>query len=1536
MIDRGRKETSVPELAVRGVLAMLFLMMGALAVPVAQAQYTFTPLHDFTGTTGVDGENPTAGLIADSAGNLYGTASSSDSTGAGAVFEINPAAKTETVLYTFNGSTDGGAPVSALVMDPAGNLYGTASYGGAEGDGAVFELSPMPGGGCPAGSNTGNGWCETVIYSFTGGADGVGPIAALAIDSGGNLYSTTSGSLVSFAGTNKCGSVFKLSPGSGGTWIESTLYDFTGSTFSSKTGATDGCAPEAAVVFDASGNLYGTTAYGGTSGSNGSTTNCQASRPEGCGIVYELSPMTGGSCPSGSQTGNGWCESILYNFMGYNGTIKDGYYSTSDLTFYNANLYGTTQSGGTSAGFGTVFELSSGSGGTWTETILHNFTRNPDGSVPLQGVVFDSQGNLYGTTSQGGNYLVNKTSDGTAYEISSTGTFSKLYQFTGGATDGMSPGSKLLIDSFDNLYGTSYQSGPGCDSNCQGYGSVWKLVVPPVNVSLSSSLNPSTYGQSVTFTATVTPTNGGTPTGTITFMDGATTLGSGTLSSGSTAFTTSALAVGPHSITGAYSGDSNYSPSTSSVFPQTVNQIPQTITCSGIPASAVYGTTFTASCTGGGSGNPVLFNSGGGCTISANSPSPATFTMISGTNACTVLANQAGNTNYAQAPTFGQSVTAVLAVSTTAVSTSLSPSVYGQSVTFTANVTAGATGTVQFNIDGSTYGSPVAVSSGAATLTTTTLPVGAHTVVAAYSGDTNYGSSSGTLSGGQTVTSADASLTVSSGQNPSVAQTPVTFTATINGAYGLVKQRNGKKPRDVAGTVTWSDSASSCGTTSVSGAAGSGTGTATCTISNLAAGSYTITATYSGDGNHNGGGSNSLTQQVNANASTTSVASSLNPSAYGQAVNFTATVTSGATGTVQFNADGVAIGGPVPLSSGMATSGNVTALTAGTHSITAVYSGDTNYASSTGTLSQSVGAAGAGLAVTSNLYPSVYGQAVTFTATITGDNGLVRRRNGVRPRDVTGSVTWSGNTGCGSTTVTGAAGTGTGTATCTTSVLAVGNDTVSAMYSGDSNHNGGTSGSMSQEVDAAGAVVSVVSSQSPTTYGQSVTLTATISGANGLLKRRNSVRPLDVTGTVTWSDNTGCGTTAVTSGNPGMATCTTSILPRGTDTVTANYSGDSNHNSGTGTVSQVVNPAAQTISVSVYPPSTAAYGSNFTVVATASSGLPITYGLISGSDCANSSGTYTVGTRAGNCTVTLSQPGNNDYVAVGPITESTTRVIAPQKRTVSFTTPAPATAAYQSIFTVTAQSQSPNDTSVPTITVVQPAAGIAPCQLSGATTTNGTAVSATVLMTSGTGTCTVEATWPLTDVYGVTTAKTAAKATKLTPVIAWSTPAAIDYGTPLSATQLDATASSNSSPVTGKLVYSPASRKVLPAGAQTLTVKFTPSSIADYDDAAGSTQVLVNPINSTTTITKTVPAAPISGQAVTVYFTVTAAYGKPTGSVTVSSNNGGPTCTGTVTVGKGTCSLTFSTSGFYTLTAAYSGDNNDDASTSAGYPVAAH
>jgi hypothetical protein len=1514
---------------------------------MAQAQAlgndTFKELTDFNGNPH---GNPTGGLIQDSAGNLYGTNGDGEASGYGSVFKVSPSG-TQTTIYSFcaKGSpcVDGGYPASTLLADSSGNLYGTANFGGSARAGVVFELSPAPSGGtCPTGTYQGTGWCETVLYALTGGADGSGPLAMLIMDSAGNLYSTTEGSGIDSIGTTACkyGSVFELSPpaSSGGAWTEHTLYDFAG-------GTKDGSVPVGGLALDSSGNLYGTLSYTGAYGK---------------GAVFELT--AGSTYP--------WMETLLYSF---GAVANDGANPASDLIFIGGNLYGTTPMGGKSrtgtTNNGTVFELSPPSSGTtWTETQIYVFTGGKDGCNPYAGVTADSLGNLYGATSACGT----SGSWGSVYEISppasgTTWNETTLYDFLGDSdkpvdADGGNPLGIVSIDSSGNLYGTS-----SCENCSTLYGSVWELIRPTLSIALSPSANPSTYGQSVTFTATLTATSG-TPTGTVTFYNGSAMLGTATLSGGVATYLASSFAslpTGSYTITMSYSGDSTFEPvpqSQSPILTQTVIPANQTITCTGFPTSAAYGSSFTPSCTGGASGNPLSYGAGGVCSVNAG-----TYTMTSGTGTCYPSISQAGNANYNGAPSPNDPVTATLAASTAAVSSNLTPSIYGQAVTFTANVTStvtsGATpaGSVQFNIDGANYGSVVTMSSGAAALTTTTLAVGNHTVVAAYSGDTNYGVSSGTLSGGQTVTSATASLTVTSGQNPSVAQQPVTFTATINGEYGLVKRRNGVKPQDVTGTVAWSatDSNSNpvtigCGSTTVSYTPGTGVGTATCTVSTFASGSYTITAAYtSGDTNHNSGATGTYTQTVNANASITTLVSSLNPSVYGQAVNFTATVTAGATGSVQFNSDGVALGSPVPLNSGTATSGNVTALAAGTHSITAVYSGDSNYAASTGTVHQSVTQAGEGVTITSNLYPSGYGQAVTFTATITANNGLFKRRNGVKPQDVTGSVTWSTNTGCGSTAVTSTPGTGTGTATCTTNVLPVGNDAVTAAYSGDNNHNGGTIGSFSQEVTAAGSGVSVVSDESPSNYGQPVTFTATITAANGLLKRRNGAKPEDVTGSVTWSATysngtsatVGCGPTRVTStpvtytsAGVGTATCDLNGLQGGTDVVTASYSGDSNHSPESGTVSQVVNPISESITVSTAPPATAAYGSSFTVVASATSELPVTFGVASGSDCSvlnqtPTSALYTVGSRRNTtCTVTVAQAGNNDYLAV-PATSVTpsTSLLTPATRKVIFTSTQPASVSYQSTFTVAAALQNTGqaDATLPTIQLT------GPCQVSGSPTTTTGTLFATILMTSGTGTCTVEPTWALDNVYAQATAKATVKAAKLIPTISW-TPAAITYGTPLGSGQLNAVATGYNgySFTDATYTYNETAGKVLNAGTQSLKVAFKPSATdaLNYTDATDTVSLTVSQASTTTTINSTsTGSTTATAHHLTVDFSVvsnlTPTSGTISGTVTVTDSVSGRTCTATVAAGH--CTISFTTAGSASLTAAYTGTTNNGGSSSA-------
>jgi len=299
-----------------------------------------------------------------------------------------------------------------------------------------------------------------------------------------------------------------------------------------------------------------------------------------------------------------------------------------------------------------------------------------------------------------------------------------------------------------------------------------------------------------------------------------------------------------------------------------------------------------------------------------------------------VQACNGGSSNWSQVWSF----TTSKATTTTVVSSSTNPSTYGQSITFTATVTpSSATGAVQFQIDGSGFLAPVTLSGGSATIgAPSMLSVGNHPVTAIYIGDNNYNGSTGTLSGGQTVNKATSSTAVSSSANPSTYGQSITFTATVT-------------PSLLTGTVQFQVDGSNFGTP-VSPSGGSATSGAT---SSLSGGNHTVTAIYSGDTNYNGStGTLSGGQTVGKASSSTGVSSSANPSAYGQSVTFTATVTPNtATETVQFQIDGLYFGTPVTLSGGSATSGATSSLSVGNHTVTAVYSGDSNYSTSTGTLS---------------------------------------------------------------------------------------------------------------------------------------------------------------------------------------------------------------------------------------------------------------------------------------------------------------------------------------------------------------------------------------------------------------------------------------------------------------------------------------------------------------------------------------------------------------------------------------------------------
>jgi predicted outer membrane repeat protein len=377
----------------------------------------------------------------------------------------------------------------------------------------------------------------------------------------------------------------------------------------------------------------------------------------------------------------------------------------------------------------------------------------------------------------------------------------------------------------------------------------------------------------------------------------------------------------------------------------------------------------------------------------------------------------------------------------------------------------------------------------------------------------------------------------------------------------------------------------------------------------------------------------------------------------------------------------------------------------------------------------------------------------------------------------------------------------------------------------------------------------------------------------------------------------------VCTNSSGMYTMTSGT---GTCSVIANQAGNSNYAPAT-QVTQYVNatPLSQTILFTVPAPATSKSGDIFTVAATGgASGIPVMF--TSSGVCSNSGATYTMASNTGTCMVIANQTGNNNYAAATQVTETVTGVttvikVAP---TVTFTG-APSSAYYQSTFTV---ATTQNTGITPTIT----AAG--PCKISGITVT----------VTSGTGTCTLTAKWATDTYYLAATLTEHTTAEKLASGLSWTSPAPINYGTALAVTELNATAN-----VPGKFFYSPASGKVLTAGTRTLSVTFTPTATADYSSATDTVSLVVNQLDTTTSITSTVPNPSIMGKPVKVSFAVTAAYGKATGTVTVNSSTG-ESCTGHLSGGIGSCSITFAASGSPTLIATYSGDANNITSVSGG------
>jgi uncharacterized repeat protein (TIGR03803 family) len=976
------------------VACALLTFAAALVVTIITTQsaraQTFTSLYSFPG--GTVGGNPYAGLVQGTDGNLYGTTEFYGNTteclgsGCGTVFNITSSG-TQNTLYSFclqNGCADGSMPDATLVLGTDGNFYGTTFFGGlassctdSRGCGTVFRITP--GGGL------------SILHNFCSQSkcvDGFDPISALALGSDGNFYGTTpyggGGSACKYS--TGCGTFYQITPA--GTLT--TLYNFC-----SQTNCTDGEGPTATPVQGTDGNFYGTTEAGGASCS--------------CGTIFKITP-------TGTLT-------TLYRF-GVQSNGSDGFDITGGLVQgSDGNFYGTTYGGGNinacaGYGCGTVFKITPGG----TLSTLYTFcsqTNCADGSGPeYETLVLGTDGNFYGTTGAGGaSSTCDSCGDGTIFEITSSGQETALYSFDG--SQGSLPIAGLVQDTDGNFYGTANR---GADPNCScgtvfsesvGLGPFVKTLptsgkvgsavqilgtnltgatsvsfngtaatfavtsaslitttaptgstTGPVTVitpsgtltsnlpftipaggtsttTLISSLNPSAFNQSVTFTATVIASDGGTPTGTVTFTaDGSNVLGAVSLSSGQAAQSTSSLKAGSHSIVASYSGDNSYQPSASAALIQTVQMASSSLSIASDIDPSIYGqgVTFTASVTpqfgGKATGIVTFFNSAntiGGATVSGNKATLTYSALAVGT--ADIQASYSGDSNVAgsTSPVLFQVVKK--ATTTTAAISSLNPAFVGQTITFTATVTSqhqgAVSGTVDFKSGALSLGSAMLVN-GQASIDASFSASGAHSITAKYLGDeNNTGSTSPALK--QAVNKYPSSTAIASSLNPSMVGQEVTFTATVT------VTTNGSP----TGTVTFKSGTTVLGNVPLTG------NIASLSTSALTAGAHSIKAVYSGDGTFKGSTSPTLKQVVNKYSSSTAAVSSLNPSTVGQEVTFTATVTTSGspTGTVTFKY-GTTVLGTGSLT-GNTASLSTSSLAAGSYNVNAVYSGDGTFKGST-------------------------------------------------------------------------------------------------------------------------------------------------------------------------------------------------------------------------------------------------------------------------------------------------------------------------------------------------------------------------------------------------------------------------------------------------------------------------------------------------------------------------------------------------------------------------------------------------------------
>jgi len=386
-------------------LAVTTLLGAAWAARVPQVIYSLAGEND--------GEYTDTDLVIDSAGNLYGTSVQGGDFGGGTVFQLSPSGNgwTHTVLYSFTGGADGGEPYKGVTLDSEGNLYGTAVTGGGGfcegGCGVAYKLT-----------HVGGSWTQTVIHTFTGGNDGSGPGAGLTLDKHGNVYGMTP-----TGGANGLGVIFRLRL-ENGIWKIKVLHPFTG--------GDDGATGSAGRIVLRGGTLYGAATVGGANGQ---------------GTVFSLKHVPGE-----------WQFKTLYSFKGQ----PDAGFPYGGLTFDKAgNIYGTTYYDGAND-FGSVYQLSPQPDGSWSERVLYSFKGGKDGLGSISNLVFGKNGALYGTTSEGGAGC----SCGTIFKLTSDGQGNwketPAYRFMG-APDAAFAYNGMVADSAGNLYGATVHGGANND-----------------------------------------------------------------------------------------------------------------------------------------------------------------------------------------------------------------------------------------------------------------------------------------------------------------------------------------------------------------------------------------------------------------------------------------------------------------------------------------------------------------------------------------------------------------------------------------------------------------------------------------------------------------------------------------------------------------------------------------------------------------------------------------------------------------------------------------------------------------------------------------------------------------------------------------------------------------------------------------------------------------------------------------------------------------------------------------------------------------